>query len=105
MQFSSDLDAETKKRIEKGQMLSEVLTQGRGAPLSFERQVVIIYSAVNGYMDSVPVSKIRETESKLFDYIERESSLLSDIYSSKELTDDIEEKLKSVLETFFSKHI
>ncbi len=105
MQFSSDLDVETKKRIEKGRMLSEVLTQGRGAPLSFERQVVVIYSAVNGYMDSVSVSLIRETESKLFDYIERESSLFSDISFSKELTSDIEEKLKSVLETFFSKHI
>ncbi len=105
MQFSSDLDAETKKRIEKGKMLSEVLTQGRGAPLSFERQVVVIYSAVNGYMDSVQVSLIRETESKLFDYIERESSIFSDISFSKELTSDIEEKLKSVLETFFSKHI
>lgn len=105
MQFSSDLDAETKKRIEKGRMLSEVLTQGRGAPLSFERQVVVIYSAVNGYMDSAPVSLIKETESKLFDYIERESSLFSDISFSKELTPDIEEKLKSVLETFFSKHI
>ena len=105
MQFSSDLDAETKKRIEKGQRLSETLTQGRGAPLPFERQVIIIYSAVNGYMDSVPVSEIRETELKLFDYIERESSLFADISSSKELTAEIEEKLKSALETFFSKHI
>jgi len=106
MQFSSDLDAETKKRIDKGQRLSQVLTQGKHVPLPFERQVVVIYAAVNGMFDAVAVSDVSETEEKLFAFLDREhKDIFTDIAKTKELTPEIEAKLKSALETFFTKHI
>ncbi len=106
MQFSSDLDAETKRRLEKGQRLSQVLIQGKGVPLPFEREVVVVYAAVNGYFDSVEISKIGEAEENLYGFIEREHpSLFKDIETARELTSEIEESLKKALEAYFKHHV
>lgn len=106
MQFSSDLDANTKAQLEKGQRLSQVLIQGKGVPLPFEREVVVVYAAVNGMFDKVEISKINETEEKMFAFIDREhKDLFADIRAKREITPEIEAKMKSALESFFSKHI
>lgn len=105
MQFSSDLDADTKKRLEKGQRLSQVLIQNKHVPLPFERQVVVIYAAVNGMFDATDVLKVSETEERLFAHLDREhKDIFSDIQNAKELTGEIETKLKGALQNFFSKH-
>ena len=56
MQFSSDLDAETKKRIDAGRRMTSVLNQPRGVPMPFEMQAATIFAAINGYLDSFPPS-------------------------------------------------
>lgn len=65
VQFGSDLDPETKKKIERGQRVTEALKQKQGAPLSVASQIVIIYAATKGFLDSVPVTQIQKVEAEL----------------------------------------
>jgi len=103
MQFSSDLDQNTKDQLEKGRRLSEVLTQNKNVPLAFERQVMVIYAGVNNYFDTTAVEKLKETEEKLFTYIENTAAdLLSTIKESREIGAKTEAKLKTVLTSFFA---
>lgn len=65
MQFSSDLDANTKKQIDAGRRMTAILNQKRGAPLPFEMEAAIIFAATNGYFDSFSPDQIGEVEAKL----------------------------------------
>ena len=65
-QFGSDLDADTKARLALGERIVEVLKQGRNAPVEVGCQVAIIYAVTNGYLDNVPVNKVKEYEAELF---------------------------------------
>ncbi len=71
-QFGSDLDADTKARLALGERIVEVLKQGRNAPVRVGCQVAIVYAAIKGYLDSVPVSKVHEYEKILFLKLENE---------------------------------
>jgi|TARA_Y100000310_G_scaffold345555_1_gene466481 F-type H+-transporting ATPase subunit alpha len=105
MQFSGDLDSETKNRIATGERLSKVLTQDKALPMSFERQVPVIYAAVNGYFSTVSVDDIPSVEKKLLEYIDREGKeILQSIRSEKDITSDTETALKSALEKFKDTH-
>jgi F-type H+-transporting ATPase subunit alpha len=105
MQFGQDLDEETKERIERGQRLNEILKQPAHAPLGFERQVPIIYAAVNGLLGGVELSRIQEVEDKLLGYIEREhSEIFTKLAEEKELSDEIDELLKKAIESFRETH-
>lgn len=98
-QFGSDLDADTKARLAKGERIVEVLKQGRGAPVKVELQVALIYAAVNDMLADIPVNKIREFEETLFDYIENKASDITDaIAETGDLRDSAEAKLRSVIE-------
>ena len=66
-QFASDLDPATRKQLERGQRLMEVIKQGVRAPLSVAKQVAIIYAGTNGYLDDLPVNRVRDFEQALFD--------------------------------------
>src|SRR3989344_3941653 len=70
-QFGSDLDEGTKKQLERGKRAVEVLKQPQYAPVKAEHQVVTLYALVKGFMDDVPVEKIKEFEAGLIDYTER----------------------------------
>ena len=97
-QFGSDLDADTRARLALGERIVEVLKQKRNAPVRVGCQVAIVYAVINGYLDSVPVSKVSEYEADLFEKLERDYMHLiarfEDGYFDKE---DIEE-LKRALE-------
>ena len=67
-QFGSDLDSDTKKKLERGQRLFEVFKQGQYSPVAIEDQVLTYYAISNGYMDSVPAEKINEFELDLINY-------------------------------------
>ncbi len=100
-QFGSDLDLETKKRIERGKRLTEILKQPQYTPLSMEKQVMILYAAVNGYLDDVPVEKVGEWEKGLYEYVDvQEPKPMEDLREKKELTAEIEQGLKKVLEEY-----
>ena len=100
-QFASDLDEATRKQIERGRRLTEVLKQGQYVPMSMENQVAILYAGINGYLDDVPVEKLKEWEDKFHAYLKSEpAGVLAEIAKKKELTPEIEEKLKSVIADF-----
>ena len=69
-QFGSDLDADTKARLENGRLLMEVIKQGQYVPISVEHQVMIIYAATNGYMKGMEVSRVKEFEAGLYEYMD-----------------------------------
>src|SRR5487761_588457 len=95
MQFSSDLDAETKKRIDAGRRMTEILNQGRGVPLAFEMEAAIIFAATNGYLDTFPPENVSAMEAKLRDYLSRETgSVLAAIKESKEISEQSEKALR-----------
>jgi len=105
MQFAQDLDAETKARIDAGQRLTTVLRQRNGMPMAFERQAISIYAAVNGYLAKVAVARVTEDEEKMLAYLDAESpEILSAIHDSREMSADMEEKLKTALKKFEETH-
>ncbi len=104
MQFSSDLDADTKKRIDAGRRMTEMLNQGRGVPLPFEMQTAVIFAATNGYLDSFPPEKIKEMEAKLQEYLLREAGdVLMIIKESKEISEETEKMLREKLDAFVAR--
>ncbi len=100
-QFGSDLDDETKKKLERGRRLMEVLKQGQYEPMEVSEQVVVFYSLVNGLMDDVPVKKVREFENALIHYFNNTAvNVLEEIRKAKDLNEDIEGKIKKAVNTF-----
>ena len=96
-QFGSDLDADTKKRLALGERIVEVLKQGRNSPVRAGAQVAIVYAVINGYLDGVPVNKIKEYEARLYERLDNEyEPWLTRIENGSWEKEDIEE-LKEIL--------
>ena len=99
-QFGSDLDAATQKLLARGSRLTELLKQGQFAPLKMEEQVCVIYAGVNGYLDPLPVDKIKPFEDALLANLRSSNiAILDDIRTSKDLSDATADKLKGVIMT------
>ncbi len=99
-QFASDLDPDTKKQLERGKRMVEILKQGVYAPVAFEKQVAIIFAGSAGYLDHVSVSDIHKYEHDLFLALDREEKILSSIRETKDFTDETKASLKEFLENF-----
>jgi F-type H+-transporting ATPase subunit alpha len=100
-QFASDLDESTRKDLELGQRMVEVLKQGVNKPLVIEKQIVIIYAGTKGYLNDVAVGDVVKFESELHSFIEQKySNVLQNIKSKKKLDDEDEATLVSALEEF-----
>jgi F-type H+-transporting ATPase subunit alpha len=98
-QFGSDLDADTKARLAKGERIVEVLKQGRNKPVRVELQVAIIYAVINDLLEDISVNKIQEYEKTLFDYIENKArDIIDSINKSGALDEETEQKLKIAIE-------
>ncbi len=105
MQFASDLDAETKRQIDSGSRMVAILKQRNGAPLPFERQVVSIYAATNGYLAGVAVEEVPAFEERLLAFIEAEHpEVFTTIASTRALDDATAEKLKTALGQYVETH-
>ncbi|MCV3422487.1 F0F1 ATP synthase subunit alpha [Campylobacter lari] len=105
-QFASDLDEASRKQLERGQRMVEVLKQPPYSPLSPENQVVIIFAGTKGYLDDVAVSKIGEFEAALYPFIEAKyPEIFEQIRTKKALDKDLEEKLAKALSEFKANHI
>ncbi len=102
MQFSSDdLDADTKRQIDSGRRMTQVLRQNRGVPLPFEMEAAIIFAATNGFFDSFDPDRVSAMEEKLQDFLLREGrGELDAIKQSKEIREGTEEALKEKLARF-----
>ena len=102
-QFGSDLDESTKKQLERGKRAVEVLKQPQYAPVKTEHQVVTLYALVKGFMDDVPVAKIKEFEAGLIDYTEANAKVFfKDIRETKMWTEAGEAEIKKVIGEFKS---
>ncbi|MGH9410098.1 MAG: F0F1 ATP synthase subunit alpha [Vicinamibacterales bacterium] len=100
-QFGSDLDKATLNQLNRGRRLVEVLKQPQYQPLPVEEQVVIIYAATNGFLDSVPVESARAYETELYRFLEtRRAQLLSSLAEKKQIDDQIKADLKAALDEF-----
>ncbi|AWI33843.1 F0F1 ATP synthase subunit alpha [Helicobacter apodemus] len=100
-QFASDLDESSRKQLDRGQRMVEVLKQPPYSPLPIERQVVVIFAGARGYMDDVAVSNITKFEADLYPFLEAKyPQIFEDIRSKKMLDKDIEETLCKALEEF-----
>jgi F-type H+-transporting ATPase subunit alpha len=105
MQFSSDLDKETKDRIEKGRRLSELLKQPNGQPQAFEREVLAIYAGVNGLIDGVKVEDMRLFETKLMEYFDHHAEgVFVSMRKDHAISEDTEAKIKEALAMFRTTH-
>ena len=96
-QFGSDLDADTKARLALGERIVEVLKQGRNNPVRVGCQVAIVYAAIKGYLDPVPVSKVHEYEKNLFLKLENEKGEWLKRIEAGHYDEADEEELKAVL--------
>jgi F-type H+-transporting ATPase subunit alpha len=100
-QFGSDLDAATQRLLNRGSRLTELLKQKQFSPLKVEEQVVVIYAGVNGYLDKLPVSDVGRYEEELLRTVRTShAGILDAIRSEKQISNDTEAKLKSVVEGF-----
>ncbi|HEX5071045.1 MAG TPA: F0F1 ATP synthase subunit alpha [Vicinamibacterales bacterium] len=103
-QFGSDLDPATQKQLNRGKRLVEILKQPQYQPLPIEKQVAIVFAATNGYLDNVPVEKLREYESNLYSYLDTTGAPVAAAISEKKvLDDDVKAALKGALEDFGSR--
>ncbi|KAK7191557.1 Alpha subunit of the F1 sector of mitochondrial F1F0 ATP synthase [Paraphaeosphaeria sporulosa] len=100
-QFGSDLDAATKQTLNRGERLTELLKQKQYSPMAVNEMVPLIYSGVNGILDSVPVNKILQWESDFLAHLRsNESELLAQIDREGALSKELEAKLKDVATSF-----
>jgi F-type H+/Na+-transporting ATPase subunit alpha len=100
-QFGSDLDQATQKQLNRGKRLVEILKQPQYQPLAVDKQVAIIFAATNGYLDAIPVERLREYEDGLFQFLDtRAPHVLSGISEKKVLEDDVKKSLTGALEDF-----
>ena len=102
VQFASDLDDATKKKISRGQLLTEVLKQPDRAPVSLAYQIVMLYVALNGYMDDVKLDQVKSFEQKFLDFLAKlhMDDILTPIQSTGLFDDKTEAALKKAIEEF-----
>ena len=100
-QFGSDLDESTKRTLELGRRLTEVLKQPQYNGFPMENQVCILYAVNNGYFNEIPADKMAETEKKYHEFLSKQGAgVLKAIRETKELKEDTENQLKTVIQDF-----
>ncbi|HRL46291.1 MAG TPA: F0F1 ATP synthase subunit alpha [Blautia wexlerae] len=102
-QFGSDLDADTKARLEQGARIVEVLKQNQNAPVPVEKQVAILYAVTKGVLESVKVEDVNVYESGLYTYLDTDAAgveVMQEIRSTGKLEQETEQKLRSVLDAY-----
>jgi F-type H+-transporting ATPase subunit alpha len=100
-QFGSDLDATTQRLLARGARLTELLKQPQFSPLKMEEQVVTIYAGVNGYLDAIPVNRVRAFEDGLLVLMRTQhQGLLDTIRDSKDLDDATAAKVKAAVDAY-----
>jgi F-type H+-transporting ATPase subunit alpha len=102
--FASDLDAATKKQLERGARTVEILKQPQYQPMAVEEQVMVIYAVTNGYLDQIPVNKIREWEKDFLAFMDGQfPQVPQKIRGEKVLSKETEADLKRGIESFNEK--
>jgi F-type H+-transporting ATPase subunit alpha len=105
VQFASDVDEMTKQRINKGRIVTEILKQSDLAPMSFEKQVLILYAVLNDYFAKFNPEEMQTIEAKFIEYIENlHKDLLEKIKSERAISDELESDIKKIVESFINSY-
>ena len=100
-QFASDLDETSRKQLERGQRMVEVLKQPPYSPLAIEKQVVVVFAGAKGFLDDIPVNRVVEFENELYPFIEAKyPKIFEEIRSKKALDKDLEAALAKAIEEY-----
>ena len=100
-QFGSDLDESTQKQINRGKMLTEILKQNQFKVMKVEEEVVVLYAAINGFIDDIVVEKVKLFQEALISYMQAQGKkVMEKIIQEKQITKDIEEELKKAIQEF-----
>jgi F-type H+-transporting ATPase subunit alpha len=100
-QFASDLDEHSRKQLERGQRMVEVLKQGPYAPVPIEKQVTIIFAGANGYLDDIAVSKVTAFEAGLLSFVDSKyPKIFENIKGSQKIDDETEASLRKAIVDF-----
>src|SRR5246500_1144569 len=100
-QFGSELDAKTQAKIDRGKRIMEIFKQPQYSPIGVETQVSVIWAVQNGYVDDVPVERVKEFQSKLMDFLTTQKiELLAKIGKEKALNDALKGDLKAAIDQF-----
>ena len=98
---TADLDAATRRQLERGQRITEILKQAQYVPVSLEQQVSIIYAAINGFMDEVPVASVAEFETGFHRFMQtNHPEVVEKIAETKDLGDDAVEGLRKAIDEY-----
>ncbi|MBW4827922.1 MAG: F0F1 ATP synthase subunit alpha [Clostridiaceae bacterium] len=100
-QFGSELDKDTKERLDQGERIMEILKQPQYSPMSTEHQVLILYAAINKYLSDIPVEKMSQFEKEFMNFVDNNyPDIINNIKETKDLTEETEERLKEAIEEF-----
>ncbi|MGL4656533.1 MAG: F0F1 ATP synthase subunit alpha [Sarcina sp.] len=100
-QFGSDLDKDTRRRLEKGKRLVEILKQGQYKPMTVEHQVILFYAALNNFLTDVAIEDIGRFEKELMEYIEeKDYAVISLIREHKKITDEVKSSIEEAISEF-----
>ena len=100
-QFSTDMDKTTQAQLVRGEHLVEILKQEQYKPLAVEKQIIIIFADMNGYLDDLPQAKIAEFETGLFRYMDEQAAdTVQQLKDKKAIDEALEKKLHAAIKTF-----
>jgi F-type H+-transporting ATPase subunit alpha len=100
-QFSSELDKSTREQITRGEHLVEIIKQEQYEPLSVERQIIIISSGINGYLDDIAVNDIKKFERGLLEFFEQKySEIFDELKDKREISEELNERIKSAIKEY-----
>ena len=103
-QLGTELDKATQKQLDRGARLVELLKQPQFKPMPTEQEVMVVYAGTKGYLDEIPVSRVQEFQTAFLAYVDTSAAALrTDLANKKELTEDIETRLKQALVDFQGK--
>ena len=104
-QFASDLDENTRKQIERGQRVTELMKQNQYSPMSVAQMAISLFAANEGFLDSLEVNKVLDFEAALQSYMTSEhSELMNNINATGDFSDDIRTGMLSAIQTFVKTH-
>jgi F-type H+-transporting ATPase subunit alpha len=100
-QFGSDLDARTKATLDRGARIVELFKQTQYQPMPVQLQAAVLWAMQKGYLDSIPVERVKEFQNKLQEFLNtRKEALLAKILAKKQIDDEVEGELKAALDEF-----
>jgi F-type H+-transporting ATPase subunit alpha len=100
-QFASDLDRRTRERLERGQRMTELLKQPQYEPVALGKQVISIFAGARGYLDDVPIDKVREFEAQLLRSLDHEHpEVQRNIEEERKITEENEKALRAAIDEF-----